>query len=51
PDGDIGYQTMLEIREGNQGVSVGVRDEISGAESIVHETVVIGKPKGSKGSS
>ncbi|MCP4654459.1 MAG: VWA domain-containing protein [bacterium] len=48
PDGDIGYQTMLEIREGNQGVSVGVRDEISGAESIVHETVVVGKPPRSK---
>jgi len=45
PGGDIGYQATLEIRPGTQQVAVGVWDEISGAESFVRESVVVGEPE------
>ncbi|MCP4657863.1 MAG: VWA domain-containing protein [bacterium] len=45
-EGDIGYQSTLEIRPGTQTVAVGVWDEISGADSFVHETVVVDREKG-----
>jgi len=47
--GEIGYQTTLRIRPGSQRVAVGVWDEISGVESFIHETVVVGEPESATG--
>ncbi|MCP4658528.1 MAG: VWA domain-containing protein [bacterium] len=47
--GDIGYQTTLKVRPGTQRVAVGVWDEISGAESFVNETVVVGEAQSPDG--
>ena len=40
----VGYQTTLLIREGVPKIAVGVWDELSGDESFVHKSVLVGKP-------
>ncbi|MCP4664229.1 MAG: VWA domain-containing protein [bacterium] len=44
----IGYQKKLKIGTGTQKVAVGILDQLSGTESFVHDTVVLGKSKKSK---
>lgn len=48
---DIGYSTTLKIGRGVPKVAVGVWDELSGTESFVHKSVLVGQSKsgGKKG--
>lgn len=45
---DIGYSTTLKIGRGVPKVAVGIWDELSGTESFVHKSVLIGEPKSGK---
>lgn len=45
---DIGYSTTLKIRRGVPKVAIGVWDELSGTESFVHKSVLVGQSKASK---
>lgn len=42
---EMGYSTSLLIRSGIPKVAVGVWDELSGIESFVHKSVLVGQPK------
>ncbi len=44
-DREIGYSTTLKIRRGVPKVAVGVWDELSGTESFVHKSLLIGEAK------
>ena len=48
-DREIGYSTTLKIRRGTPKVAVGVWDELSGTESFVHKSVLVGEKKSKKG--
>ncbi len=53
-DREIGYSTTLKIRRGVPKIAVGVWDELSGTESFVHKSLLVGeakKKKSKKGSS
>ena len=47
-DSVLGYLTQLEIRPGENTISVGLWDETSGIDSFVRETVLVGKRRKSK---
>ena len=42
---EIGYRTNLKIRAGTPKIAVGVWDELSGVESFIHKSVLVGKDK------
>ncbi len=44
-DREIGYSTSLKIRRGMPKVAVGVWDELSGTESFVHKSLLVGQAK------
>ena len=44
-DREIGYSTTLKIRQGVPKIAVGVWDELSGTESFVHKSLLVGEPK------
>ena len=44
-DREIGYSTTLKIRRGVPKVAVGVWDELSGTESFVHKSLLVGEAK------
>ncbi len=44
-DREIGYSTSLKIRRGVPTVAVGVWDELSGTESFMHKSLLVGKAK------
>ncbi len=41
-DREIGYSTTLKIRKGVPKIAVGVWDELSGTESFVHKSLLVG---------
>ncbi|MCP3958586.1 MAG: VWA domain-containing protein [bacterium] len=42
-DREIGYSTTLKIRRGVPKIAVGVWDELSGTESFVHKSLLVGE--------
>jgi len=48
-DREIGYSTTLKIRRGVPKVAVGVWDELSGTESFIHKSLLVGGKKPKKG--
>ncbi len=47
-DREIGYSTTLKVRSGVPKVAVGVWDELSGTESFVHKSLLVGGKKKSR---
>lgn len=48
-DREIGYSTTLKIRRGVPKIAVGVWDELSGTESFIHKSLLVGGKKPKKG--
>ena len=44
-DREIGYSTSLKIRRGVPKVAVGVWDELSGTESFIHKSLLVGQTR------
>ena len=44
-DREIGYSATLKIRRGVPKIAVGVWDELSGTESFVHKSLLVGEPR------
>ncbi len=45
---EIGYSTTLKVRRGVPKVAVGIWDELSGTESFVHKSLMVGEKKRSR---